>query len=176
MRGRSAALMRALGRRRGTFHTALDAMEDQFMARAEVSTTIKRPVEDVFAVVSNPESAPKWSSASLESTKTSVGPIGVGTTTRAVSKFLGRRIESELEMTEFEPNRRFVSRSKSGPFPIQATVTVEPIDAGTRVNATIEAEPGGFFKLAEPLIVSIAKRQFQSDFDNLKDLMEANAL
>ncbi|MCA1570229.1 MAG: SRPBCC family protein [Chloroflexi bacterium] len=146
------------------------------MAKAEVSTTINRPVEEVFAVVSDPESAPKWSSGSLESTKTSTGPIGVGTTARSVSRLMGRRIETETEMIEFEPNRRFVSRSTSGPFPIQATVTVEPVDGGTRVNATIEAEPGGFFKVAEPLIVRIAKRQFQSDFDNLKDLMEANAL
>ena len=146
------------------------------MARAEVGTTIKRPLEEVFAVVSDPETAPRWSSGSLESTKTTPGPIGVGTRARAVSKLLGRRIESDMEMTEFEPNRRFVSRTTSGPFPIQATVTVEPADGGTRVNAVIEAEPGGFFRVAEPLLVSIAKRQFQSDFDNLKDLMEAEAL
>lgn len=146
------------------------------MARAEVSTTINRPVEDVFAVVSNPESSPKWSSASLESTKTSAGPIGVGTTTRAVSKLLGRRIESEMEVIEFEPNRRFATRSTSGPFPIQATVTFEGVSGGTRISALIEAEPGGFFKVAEPLLVNIARRQFQSDFDNLKELMEANAL
>ena len=146
------------------------------MAKAEVSTTINRPVEDVFAVVSDPESSPKWSAGSLEATKTSQGPIGVGTTARSVSKLLGRRIESEMEMIEFEANRRFTTRSTSGPFPIQATVTFEGINGSTRVNATIEAEPGAFFKVAEPLIVSIAKRQFQSDFDNLKDLMEANAL
>ncbi|MGQ0608634.1 MAG: SRPBCC family protein [Chloroflexota bacterium] len=47
------------------------------MARAEVSTTINRSVEEVFAVVGDAESAPKWSSASLESTKTSAGPTGV---------------------------------------------------------------------------------------------------
>jgi hypothetical protein len=55
-------------------------------------------------------------------------------------------------------------------------VNFERIEGGTRVNATIEAEPGGFFKLAEPLIVSIAKRQFPAGFDSLKDLMEASAL
>jgi len=69
-----------------------------------------------------------------------------------------------------------VSLSKSGPFPLQVTVTFEPLEGGTRVNTTIEGEPGGFFKLAEPLIVSVSKRQSQSDLDNLKDLMEANAL
>jgi uncharacterized membrane protein len=146
------------------------------MARADASTTIDRPVEDVFAVLSDPETSPQWSSASLESKKTSEGPIGVGTTSRSVSKLLGRRIETELEITEFEPNRRFVLHSKSGPFPLQATVNFERLDGGTRVNVTVEAEPGGFFKLAEPLIVRTAKRQFQNDLDNLKDLMEANAL
>jgi uncharacterized membrane protein len=146
------------------------------MAKAEVSTTIKRPVEDVFAVIINFENRPKWSSGSLESKITSAGPIGVGTTSRSVTKLLGRRIESESEVTEFEPNRKFAEKSKSGPFPFQGSMTFEQIEGETRVNFTIEAEPGGFFKLAEPLIVIIAKRQFQSDLDNLKDLMEANAL
>ena len=146
------------------------------MATFNVSTTIKRPVEDVFAVLSNVENNPKWSSAALESEQTSAGPIGVGTTARFVGKFLGRRIESESEVTEFEPNRKYSWQSKSGPFPIKASTTFEQIEGGTRVNTTAEAEPGGFFKLAEPLIVSMGKRQFQSDLDNLKDLMEANAL
>ena len=146
------------------------------MAKAEISTTIKRPVEDVFAVMSNVENNPKWSAVALESKKTSPGPIGVGTTTRFVGKFLGRRIESESEVTEFEPNRKYSWQSKSGPFPIKASTTFEQIEGGTRVNTTADAEPGGFFKLAEPLIVSMAKRQFQSDLDNLRDLMEANAL
>ena len=146
------------------------------MAKAEVSTTIKRPVEDVFAVISNIENNPKWSSGVLDAKQTSPGPIGVGTTARTVSRFLGRRLENEMEVTEYEPNRRFSWLSRSGPFPFQGSVTVEQIEGGTRVDATFEGDPSGFFKLAEPLIVSIAKRQFQGDLDNLKDLMEANAL
>jgi len=112
----------------------------------------------------------------LEAKQTSPDPIGVGTTGRFVGKILGRRIETESEVTEFEANRKFAWRSKSGPFPLQGAVSFEPIEGGTRVNTTITGEPGGFFKLAEPLLIGIAKRQFQSDLDNLKDLMEANAL
>jgi len=146
------------------------------MATFDVSSTIKRPVEDVFAVLSNVENNPKWSSVALEAEQTSPGPIGVGTTARFVGKFLGRRIESESEVTEFEPNRKYSWKSKSGPFPIKASTTFEQIEGGTRVNTTAEAEPGGFFKLAEPLIMSMGKRQFQNDLDSLRDLMEANAL
>ncbi len=146
------------------------------MARAEVSTTIKRPIEDVWAVISDVENNPKWSSVALEAKRTSPGPIGVGTTARFVGRFLGRRIESESVVTEFEANKKYSFESKSGPFPIRATTTLEQVEGGTRVKSIIDAEPGGFFKLAEPLVISIGKRQFQGDLDNLKDLMEANAL
>ena len=146
------------------------------MARAEISTTIHRPVDAVFAEISNLKNYPKWSSGAHEVTKTSEGPIGVGTTWRGYGKFLGRRIDFEMEVTEFEPIRKHAWRSKSGPFPIRGTTTFDGIEGGTRVNTTIEAEIGGFFNLAEPLVVSMGKRQFQSDLDNLKDLMEAKAL
>lgn len=146
------------------------------MAQMEISTTIKRPVEDVWAVISNVENNPKWSSAALEAKQTSPGPIGVGTTARFVGKFLGRRIQSDSVVTEFEANRKYSFESKSGPFPIKGSNTVEQIEGGTRVTATFDVEPGGFFKLAEPLVMSMAKRQLQGDLDNLKDLMEANAL
>ena len=146
------------------------------MGKAEVSTTIKRSVEDVFAVVSNFEHNAKWSSATIEDQITSEGPIGVGSTARLVSKFLGRRFENDAVITEFEPNRRVTMESTSGPFPIRGSLTLEPVEGGTRVETTFEVEPGGFFKLADPLVTRMAKRQFESDLANLKDLMEAHAL
>ena len=146
------------------------------MGKAEVSITINRSVEDVFAVLSNFEHNAKWSSATIEDKITSPGPIGVGSTARLASKFLGRRFENDAEITEFEPNRRVAMRSTSGPVQVLGTLTVESVGGGTRVNTTFEVKPGGFFKLAEPLVTRMAKRQFESDLANLKDLMEAHAL
>ena len=151
-------------------------LEDRVMAKAEINTTIKRPVEDVFAMVSNIENNPKWSSGVLEAKTTSVGPIGMGTTGHVVGKILGKRIESDSEITGFKQNRIFAAQSKSGPFPFRLSMTFDAVEGGTRVSGTIEAEPGGFFKLAEPLFVSMARRQFQNELDTRKDLMEANAL
>lgn len=145
------------------------------MARAEVSTTIKRPIEEVFAVLSDPSNNPKWISGSVETTKTSDGPIGVGTTWHGVGKFLGRRIDGDAKFTEFEANRKLTAAATS-PFPVTIEITLEPVAGGTRVNQTVEGEPGGFFKLVGPLLETVAKRQFQNDLDNLRDLMEADAL
>jgi uncharacterized membrane protein len=146
------------------------------MAKVETSTVINRPVEEVFAVVSNPENYPKWISSSVEVKMASGRLIGVGTTFRPVVKFLGRQIESETEITEYEPNRRYVEKSISGPFPVENSLTFERVEGGTRVSLTTVAEPGGFFKLAEPLLMSIVKHQFEADLVTLKDLMEAGAL
>ena len=145
------------------------------MVRADVSTTIKRPVEDVFAVISDGRRHPQWVSSVNEMTQTSDGPIGVGTTWHGVSKFLGRRMETDQVYTEFEPNRRLTWEATT-PFPMTFVFTFEAVAGGTRVTQVVEAEPGGFFKLAGPLLVSAAKRQFQTDLDNLRDLMEGDAL
>jgi uncharacterized protein YndB with AHSA1/START domain len=150
--------------------------ERRQMAKLEISTVINRPVEEVFAVVMNPENTPKWNSGSIEGNKTSEGPIGVGTTYRSVRTFLGQRIEGETELTEYEPNRSYATKSKSGPVPVESRVTFERVEGGTRVTVTLAGEPGGFFKLAEPLLVKLAKRQFEAALANLKDLMEARAL
>ncbi len=144
--------------------------------KIETSVAINRPVEEVFAVLSDVENNPKWSSAFLEAKKTSEGPIGVGTTWRVVQKALGQRIEGEVEVTEYEPNRKCAQKSKSGPIPAKIWQTFEPVEGGTRVSLVLEAEPGGFFKLAEPLLMSMLKRSIETDFANVRDLMEAHAL
>jgi uncharacterized membrane protein len=146
------------------------------MARLEISTVINRPVEEVFAFLSNPENSPKWSSGSSDVKITSAGPIGVGSTYQSVRTVLGRRIESENEVTAYEPNRSYATKSKSGPVPMESRVTFERVEGGTRVTGTLVGDPGGFFKLAEPLLVSMIKRQLEADLANLKDLMEAHAL
>ena len=146
------------------------------MATLELSIVINRPLEEVFAFVSNPENSPKWILGISELTIASAGPIGVGSTYRSVFTFLGRRIETEAEFTEFEPNHSFAQKSKSGPFPVQNRVNFERDQGGTRVTLTLAGEPGGFFKLAEPLLVGMIKRQFEADFANLKDLLDAHAL
>ena len=145
------------------------------MLKIDYSTVINRPVEEVFALLSNVENNPKWSSAFLEVEKTSEGPVGMGTTWRGVGKFLGKRIETEIEQTEYEPNRKSTQKSNS-PFPVNQQMTFESVAGGTRLNVKFEAEPGGFFKLAEPLLASMAKRNIEGELANLKDLMDAHAL
>jgi uncharacterized protein YndB with AHSA1/START domain len=145
------------------------------VARIETSVTIKRPVAEVFAVLSDWANAPTWISGMQSVTKTSDGPIGVGTTYDGVGKALGRRIDADFTLSEFEANRRFVITS-TRPSPSTMTFVFDSVDGGTRVDRTMDSDPASFFKLAEPVLLPLMKRQMQNDFAALRDLMEANAL
>jgi uncharacterized membrane protein len=140
------------------------------------SITIDRPVEEVFAVLSNPEITPTWSSLAVEETVTSTGPIGVGTTYRAVGVVFGRRVVNENEVTEFEPNRMWTVRVLTGPMRTGASMAFEPVERGTHITMRITMEPAGLLRLAAPLLVRLGRRQFQRDLEHLKRLMETGAL
>lgn len=86
-----------------------------------------------------------------ETTKTSDGAIGVGTTWHSVGKFLGRRVEMDITYTEFEPNGK-LTFDMTGPFPATMTFTFESGADGTRVVQVVDGEPGGFFKPVGPLL------------------------
>lgn len=143
------------------------------MVKMEHSVVINRPIEEVFAFLTRPENGLQFRAGLLEAEQTSEGPMGVGTTWREVEQFLGRRSESTYEVTQYEPNTRLRFRSTSGPMPAEATETFELVEGGTRVNVTFEVELGGLFKLAEPVVARMAKRQVEADIGNAKDLLEA---
>ena len=145
------------------------------MIKIEQSVVINRPVEEVFAYLSKAENATNWQSGVLESEQTSEGPVDVGTTSRVVRKLLGRRIESTSEITEFEQNKMVASKTTSGPIPVELRGTYEAVDDGTKVTIFVEAEVGGFFKLAEAVVGRTIRKQIEADFDGLKGILEAEA-
>jgi hypothetical protein len=130
----------------------------------------------VFAFVSNSENLPRWRSTSLEIKKTSDGSLGVGSTFKGRFTFLGRQFDGNVVVTAHEQNRVYVSKMAEGPFPLETGYTLEPVENGTQVTFVAEGEPGGFFKLAEPLVVSMAKRAYTTDLQNLKEMLEAQAV
>jgi carbon monoxide dehydrogenase subunit G len=136
---------------------------------------VDRPVEQVFAFLGDLENNMKWRPGQIEAKKISVGPIGVGTTYRMVNSVLGRRLEGEAEVTEYEPNRKFTSIGKSGFMPITAQRIFEPVEESTRVTFIAMAEPRGFLELAEPLLARRARARLRADAANAKRLLEADA-
>ncbi len=140
--------------------------------RIEESIEINRPVEDVFAYVSDVNHLPRWAGTTIEVKDAPEGPLHDGATFTDVGKFLGRRIETPFEATVEAPHR-LMYRSTGGLVPHDWTYTFEPLEPGTRMTLAVEGEPGGFFRLAGPLLERALKRQVRTDMQRLKDLLEA---
>ena len=145
------------------------------MTTIEESIVIQRTPDEVFRFVTEPANSALWQTSILESRQTTSGPMAVRTRARDVRRFLGRRIESEWEVVEHDPPRRSGVRGVSGPIPFTGTYTLEPADGGTRFTARVELDAHGFFKLAEPVLAGIARRELASNLGHLKDLLEAGA-
>jgi hypothetical protein len=96
-----------------------------------------------------------------------------GTRITEVRKFLGLRMESTVEVTELEPQRVFAGRVVSGPVPWEFRYVLQGTDGATHFSFHGEGEPGGFFRLAEPLVVRAVKKQLENDFATLKDIVES---
>ena len=76
--------------------------------------------------------------------------------------------------TEYEPHARFSFKNESSPIQFQGSDTFEFVDGGTKLTLAIEGKVGGFFRMAEPLLVHMATRQIESDMANLKAPLESS--
>lgn len=142
------------------------------MTKFSASITINSPIEDVFAFVTDVDNDAKWQSAVIEAKATSEKKNGLGATYSYIVEVFGKKLETNGEVTAYEPHSRYEWKSTNGPFPISGGSTFEATADGVRVTQTINAEPGGFFKLAEPLMNKQQKSQMEKDLAQLKSVLE----
>jgi uncharacterized protein YndB with AHSA1/START domain len=145
------------------------------MANLTHSVVINAPIEKVFEFMNSPEKELLWRPELIEMEQTSNGPMGVGTSFREVTEFMGRKMETTAEITEYVPNKISSIQSTSGPIPFKLKGEFEPVMGGTRVTMEIEGKIGGFFRVAEFLVLKMAKKQMEKQFENLKTLLESQS-
>lgn len=139
----------------------------------ELAVEIARPPADVYAYIANPTHLPEWQGEIAEIRDATGDPLTAGSTFTEVRTFLGKRIESVLEVTASEPGREFSLRSLSGPVSFSARHLLEPSGEGTTLRLVGEADPGKLFGLAGPLVRRAAERKTRADFERLKAVLES---
>ena len=135
--------------------------------RFDLEVTIDRPVVDVFAYVSDVRNLPQWQE-SAEAAEW----IEEGKRFRERRTFLGRTAQLELEVAAREENRRFDVQSVSGPVRFEIRHSFAEAGDGTRLSVIASAKVGGALRLAARMAQGQAERQFRSDLERLKELLE----
>ena len=115
----------------------------------ERTITIHRPVEEVFAYLTDVQHGPQYISGQREAHKTSTGPMGLGTTFATSGKFVRRT--TTCEVTEFEPNRRLSWQATSGTR-AKTTWAFQQSGPSTRITFARVANAHGLLRLPQSLM------------------------
>jgi uncharacterized protein YndB with AHSA1/START domain len=146
------------------------------MPTTTTSITIRRPIEDVFAILTDVENTGKWFPGNVEEHWTSPPPHGVGSTRHAVATMLGRRTENDAVTTEYQPPRRAAMKGTSPNAPFLVTLEFAPDLDGTRVDVTSEITLRGASRIVGPVVSAWYGRSWARGLANLKSMMESGAL
>src|SRR5581483_4858304 len=134
-----------------TVHTVL--LRHRPVVRAQESILVELPIEEVFAYLTNLERVPEWQTNVLFLQLQSGGALRKGAQLVELRKFLGRKVESIVEVTEYDPPHVYTIKVQSGPIPFEISNVLSESGAGTRIDASVEGEPGRFFSLVEWRVV-----------------------
>jgi len=137
--------------------------------RFDLEVTIARPVAAVFAYVTDVRNLPEWQDSAIEAEW-----IEPQRRFRERRSFLGRTAETELEVTAFEPERRFDVKAVKGPVKFEIHHSFAADDGGTLLRVSAEAKTGGALRFAAAVAKSQVERQFRSDLDRLKRVLEGS--
>ena len=134
------------------------------------SVEINRPVEEVFAFVSDASKIPLWRKDILAST----GPahVSVGTEFVETINFMGKK-DFTMRVVAIEPNRREMIENVAGPDvrPIQ-TFTFERSSNGTMFTVSVTVRTFGLFRLMEPMMPRMIGKNWDGYLAALKQLLE----
>ena len=140
--------------------------------RAELTVEIARPPEDVFAYLTEVANLPSWQSGVRSATIEGGGDARAGARIRESRRLLGREVTTTLEVAEFEPPRIFALRALDSPVPFAVRHELEPSGGGTLLTVTGTGEPG-LLGFASGVMTRRIEKQFRSDFERLKKLLES---
>lgn len=134
---------------------------------------IDAPIDRVWAILADIEGQPRWMHEMKAVRVTTPPPIGVGTRGEATVRILGLAVTDPVEITAFDPPRRFEIRHE-GAFSGRGVITLDPGADGTttivRWDEWLVAPimPYLWAVLAKPIVGAI----FQADLFRLRDLVE----
>lgn len=142
--------------------------------RAQTSITVERPIEDVFAVLSDVEKTAMWHPSTVEERWIDADGPAIGARRVAVARTLGFRSENVAVVTAYEPFGRLGLASVDSPVPFAIEISLEPQGSATNVEWLVE------MRARRPWMGKLALRAFVRQLDRgletFRRMMESGEL
>jgi uncharacterized protein YndB with AHSA1/START domain len=135
------------------------------------SIVVNAPIDKVFENFTDPEMQIKWFVEPHE-LRDYTPPLGVGTTYKTVSKFMGRDAVSQQEVIEFNPPLSQVLRY-TGVGSGESQHICENLEGGTKVTLQFDVDMSGLLaKISAPLIRRQIDKRMTADLQSFKEFIE----
>ena len=121
-----------------------------------------------------PERLPEWN-VSVERARRAQPeePVALGSRAIFCGRLLGKELESETEVVEFEPPRSFGTRAVRGP-KLSTRFALDPAQEGTHVSVEVTGDvPGG--AIGQRLAEGFLRRELTASLERLRTLGEAES-
>jgi len=138
------------------------------MIKVRHEITIKKPIDEVFDFIANPENNPKWDSNFLLATIPSHEPLGIGTIGKSIGLFQGRTYESTIEFAEYSPPYNVAHQTTFGPVKMETRNGFRAVGDTTQITHDRRIRFTGLKRLMEPFIGKRIRNKVIADFEQLQ--------
>ncbi len=141
------------------------------MSTISYDITINKPVEEVFGYITNAANHTKWQAGILEAKVTPDGPIAVGSIYHYTTQVMGRKMETQLQVSAYEPNKKWSVKTIGVPTSVETTYAFESVGTATKLTLSMEMA-GGFPAAAEAMVKNQIQKTLADQGNNLKKTLE----
>ena len=142
------------------------------MATLSCSVTINQPVEKVFNYVVAVENHKAWQASIVDAKVTPSGPIGVGSIYVYATEVMGRRIESQMQVSAFEQNKKWAVKTTGVPNSVETAYLFEAAGNVTKLMIAMDVPAGAYPAAAEAMIKQQMQKSLEEQGNRIKQMVE----
>ena len=141
------------------------------MTTIERTVRVDRPLDVVFAYLSDFTTTTEWDPGTVETVRTA-GDGGVGTEYHNTSRFLGRTTALTYVVERVVPGSVFALRGENRTVVAHDTMTFRGVDGGTEVTYRAEFDLKGLSRFTAPLLAPAFKKLGDEAEQGMREALE----
>jgi len=141
------------------------------MLQSQGGVRIAAPADVVFDYLADMRNEPQWLPGAADVRQSSDGAIGRGTTFEGTYARAGR---VACELVTYDRPRTLTIHGEAKGMSFDDEIVLQEVDGGTQLTATMRTAPKGLFKVMAPMMGRVIDRQFQSNWERLKAVLESS--
>ena len=141
------------------------------MAAVSSTVTINQPVEKVFNYITSVDNHKAWQAGILDATLEPKGPPALGSIYHYGSNVMGKRYDTQMQISAFEPNKTWSIKTVGVPRPVETVYKFEGMGSTTKVTISMELS-GGYPAAAEGAVKQAMQKSLDEQGARIKQFAE----